>query len=90
MSKRVVFIDSSVADYQVLIDGLPSDAEWFVLGAASGGLEQMASILSGYSELDAIDVISHGRVGALYLGSTVLDSGNLASYGVNLPVLGVR
>jgi len=90
MTKNIVVIDSRVASYQSLIDGLTEPAEVFILDGESDGLAQMAARLQGRSGIDAIHVISHGSQEPLYLGSTVLDSGNLASYGVNLPVLGVR
>ena len=90
MTKNIVVIDSRVASYQSLIDGLTEPAEVFILDGESDGLAQMAARLQGRSGIDAIHVISHGSQEALYLGSTVLDSGNLASDGVNLPVLGVR
>ena len=88
MTKRITFIDSRVADYQTLIADLPADTEWFVLNTEEDGLEQMANILSGYSELDAIDVISHGSVGTLYLGNTLLDNTNLAKYQDQLKLIG--
>ncbi len=80
MTKRITFIDSRVANCQTLIADLPADTEWFVLKADEDGLGQMANILKGYSDLVTIDVISHGSVGTLYLGSTVLNSENLSFY----------
>lgn len=77
---NVFFIDSRVSDYQTLIPGLPADSIWFLLNADEDGVAQMASILKGYSELDSIQVISHGSAGTLYLGSTVLESSNLSDY----------
>ncbi len=37
------------------------------------GVAQMAQILNGRSGLDSIQIVSHGSVGALYLGSTGAD-----------------
>ena len=88
MTQNIVFIDSSVANYQSLIDDLTEPAEVFILDGGSDGLAQMAARLQGRSGIDAIHVISHGSQEALYLGSTVLDSGNLASYGVQLASIG--
>ena len=88
MTQNIVFIDSSVANYQSLIDDLTEPAEVFILDGESDGLAQMAARLQGRSGIDAIHVISHGSQEALYLGSTVLDSGNRASYGVQLASIG--
>ena len=87
-TRKIAFIDSRVADYQTLIDGLAEGTEWFLLDAGTDGIRQMESILSGYSDLDAIEVISHGSQGTLYLGSTVLDSGNLSAYQASLQAIG--
>ena len=87
-TKSVLFIDSRVSNYQSFIDGLTEPTEVFVLDGASDGLAQMATYLYGRTGIDAIHVISHGSVGTLYLGSTVLDGGNLANYQSQLASIG--
>ncbi len=52
------------------------------------GVAQMAQILNGRSGLDSIQIVSHGSVGALYLGSTVLDASTLGSYQSQLQAIG--
>jgi hypothetical protein len=42
------------------------------------GLDQIVRALSGVKDLTSIQIISHVSQGALYLGSTVLDSANLS------------
>lgn len=79
-TQSIVFVDSRVSNYQSLIDSLTELAEVLVLDVESDGLTQMADWLSGRTGIDAIHVVSHGSVGALYLGNTVLNGGNLASY----------
>jgi uncharacterized delta-60 repeat protein len=88
MPKSIIFVDSRVANYQSLIDSFTEPAEVFILDGASDGLGQMATALQGQTGIDAIHVISHGSQGALYLGSTALDSGNLAAYGSQLGNIG--
>jgi len=88
MTTRIVFIDSRVTDYQTLVDSLTEPAEVFILDSASDGLTQIAARLQGRSDIDALDIISHGSQGALYLGSTVLDNGNIASYDAQLAGIG--
>jgi hypothetical protein len=87
-TKSIVFVDSRVSNYQSLIDSLTEPAQVFVLKADSDGLTQMVSALQGITGIDAIHVISHGSQGALYLGSTVLDSGNLSEYSTQLLSIG--
>ena len=87
-TKNVVFIDSRVAGYETLIAGLSADTEWCLLDANQDGVDQMQRILAGYSELDSVQVISHGSVGTLYLGSTVLSGDNLSSYQTQLQAIG--
>ncbi|MDD2742794.1 MAG: DUF4347 domain-containing protein, partial [Rhodocyclaceae bacterium] len=87
-TKNVVFIDSRVAGYETLIASLGADTEWYLLSAEGDGVAQMSSILVNYSALDSIQVISHGSAGTLYLGSTVLNSGNLYSYESQLQAIG--
>ena len=47
----------------------------------------MVARLQGRNGIDATLVISHGSQGALYLGSTLLDSEGLASNGVRLAAI---
>ena len=87
-TKTIVFVDARVSHYASLIDGLADTAEVFVLDGESDGLGQMAAWLAGRSGVGAIHVISHGSQGALVLGSTVLDGGNLAAYRTQLADIG--
>ncbi len=88
MSKKFVFIDCRVAGYETWIASLGADTEWRLLSADQDGVEQMQWALTGYTGLDSIQIISHGSEGTLYLGSTVLNSDNLAFYESQLVALG--
>ncbi|MBA1419796.1 MAG: DUF4347 domain-containing protein [Epsilonproteobacteria bacterium] len=79
---ELVLVNSDVTDYQELIDGLePSDEtrtiEVVVLDAEENGVEQVSEILSNYTDLDAIHVISHGSDGAFSLGDTWLENDDI-------------
>jgi Ca2+-binding RTX toxin-like protein len=87
-TKNIFFIDSRVAGYETLIAGLSADTEWYLLDANEDGVDQMQRILAGYSDLDSVQVISHGSAGTLYLGSTVLNGDNLTSYQTQLQAIG--
>ena len=88
MTKNMVFIDSRVTNYEVLITGFGADTEWVVIDAGSDGITQMQSALASYGELDSIQIISHGSSGSLFFGSTKLDASNLDSYAAGLKAIG--
>ncbi|AGX88355.1 DUF4347 domain-containing protein [Candidatus Symbiobacter mobilis] len=88
MSTSIVFVDTRVADYQTLIDGLEPGSEVYLIDEQSDGLEQMVASLNGRSGIDALHVISHGSQGSLYLGNTVLNNGNLSGYLSQLASIG--
>ena len=85
---EIVFIESNVADYAMLIAGLDPALEVHVLDAAGDGLAQMAGILAGRSGIDAIHVISHGSSGAVQLGSLTLNESSLQSHTAELAAIG--
>jgi Ca2+-binding RTX toxin-like protein len=88
MTHRIVFIDSNVAEYQSLISQLPIDAERVVLDANQDGVMQILAVLQDRVGLDSIDIISHGKPGALMLGATQLNSVNLENYTEQLNAIG--
>jgi Ca2+-binding RTX toxin-like protein/subtilisin-like proprotein convertase family protein len=90
MSKTVYVIDSRVANYQLLIDQLPADADWFLIGETQDGLAAIAEHLAGYDGLNALHILSHGRSGALYLGTTELTTSGLDAYTTLLEQIGSR
>jgi Ca2+-binding RTX toxin-like protein len=75
MVKNFVFIDNRIGNYKTLVAGLSDDTVWVLLNADKDGIQQMMEHLSSYSNLDSIQLISHGNVGTLYVGSTVLKIG---------------
>jgi|CXWL01.1.fsa_nt_gi Ca2+-binding RTX toxin-like protein len=88
MTHRIVFIDSNVAEYQSLVSQLPTDAERVVLDANQDGAMQILAVLQDRVGLDSIDIISHGKPGALMLGATPLNSANLENYAEQLNAIG--
>ena len=87
-TKSLYFIDAAVIDYQSLLSQLPADSEWYLLDKSRDGIGQIADIVSRYQELDAIQIISHGSPGTLYLGSSVVNNANLADYNNQLAAIG--
>ena len=88
MTKTLVFVDQRVADNRTLAPGLAANTDWVVIDSDSDGVLQIQAALVGYSELDSIQIVSHGAIGSLYLGSTLLDSSNLSCYQTPLHAIG--
>ena len=90
MTKNIDFIDSRVASYQSLIDGLTEPAKVFILDGESDGLAQMAAQLQGRSGIDAS---TSSRMAARRRGIWTARCWIMAilhRMGFSLPVLGVR
>jgi len=85
---EIVFIESNIADYQTLLNGITPGAKVHILDAASDGLVQMAGILAGRSGIDAIHILSHGAEGSVQLGSLNLRMQNLQAYATELQTIG--
>ena len=85
-SKQLVIIDTSVENYQQLVDDLlnnrdPSqNFEVALLDASSDGIEQVSSILSQQDHLDVLHLVTHGDSAAFRLGSTWVDSEQLSAF----------
>jgi VCBS repeat-containing protein len=69
---QVFLIDASLENLNQLVEAHQGD-EVFVLDAQQDGVAQIAAILDGRRDLDAIHLLCHGSAGELYLGNTVLD-----------------
>ena len=69
---EIIFVDKSVEDYTSLIAGISSDAELVFIDPNSDGLEQIANVLQGRTDVDAIHIVSHGDSGELFLGNSTV------------------
>uniref|UniRef100_UPI00262C865C DUF4347 domain-containing protein n=1 Tax=Accumulibacter sp. TaxID=2053492 RepID=UPI00262C865C len=87
-TRELYVFDSAVPELQKLLAAVGADQRLLVLDAGSDGVLQLADALGGESSLDAIHIFSHGAVGSLWLGNTVLDRWNLPDYGVALAQIG--
>ncbi len=84
---EIVFIDTAIADYQALVDGIRAGVEVILIDGASDGLAQIAAALAGRAGIEAVHLFSHGAPGVLQLGATLLDDAGLAGRGAELAVL---
>ncbi|PLP59418.1 hypothetical protein CYK37_08820 [Mesorhizobium loti] len=74
---QVVFVDSSVPDYDKLLQNIGGDYEVVVLDANQDGVEQMANVLKDMKDVEAIHIISHGSQGSLSLGSATVTANSM-------------
>ncbi|MDD1440431.1 DUF4347 domain-containing protein, partial [Dolichospermum sp. ST_sed3] len=76
----VVFIDSSVSDYQTLQTGVIEGVETVILSPNQDGIEQISQILQQHPQITTIHILSHGAPGCLYLGNSQLNLTNIHNY----------
>ncbi|WP_372400702.1 Ig-like domain-containing protein (plasmid) [Azospirillum sp. HJ39] len=86
--RSVVFVDTSVPDYQTLIKDIAPDAKVVLLDSQKEALGQMADALSGMSDLDSVQVVSHGNEGHLYIAGRSYWADGLANRGQDLQAIG--
>ena len=86
--RSMVFVDTSVVDYQTLIKNIAPDAKVVLLNSQEEALGQMAKALSGMSGLDSIQVISHGGEGHLYMAGRVYWTSGLVNRAADLQAIG--
>ncbi|MTJ48840.1 LamG-like jellyroll fold domain-containing protein [Dolichospermum sp. UHCC 0259] len=79
-SKNILFIDSQVQNYQALVENVGADTQVFILNSHEDGIEQISNVLANYSDIDSVQIISHGGAGMVQLGNTVLNNENLQAY----------
>jgi len=80
----IVFIDSSVQDYQSLIAGIKPGTEVAVLDPVRNEVEQIGQYLAGRRGISSLHIVSHGDSGSLQLGETKLGLDTLNNYGSEL------
>nr|WP_315217028.1 Ig-like domain-containing protein [uncultured Duganella sp.] len=84
---EITFIESNVADLPTLLEGL-AGSEVHVLDAGADGLAQIAAILAGRGDVNALHIISHGAGAAVNFGALKLDGDNLGAHRADLLTIG--
>jgi Ca2+-binding RTX toxin-like protein len=87
-SPNFVFIDSRIANLEFVVAGLAASARWAVIHPDQDGLTQIAAALQGSSNLQSIQVLSHGGPGSLLLGSGSITTSTLQSQSALLASIG--
>ena len=73
--KEVVFVVTSLSNYQALEAAVKPGVEIEEIGGGQGGLAQMAKWAETHSGYDSISILSHGAEGAVRIGTdTVTDA----------------
>nr|MDJ0928761.1 DUF4347 domain-containing protein [Gammaproteobacteria bacterium] len=78
-SRELIIVDATTPDYESLVADLTGQAEEdrifevAVLDPTENGVDQITNLLSTYTGLDAVHIISHGDAGGISLGNGVLD-----------------
>jgi len=84
--QELVIVDTSVENYQQLVDDLlqeddpTRDFQVVTIDGDQDGVEQISGILSRYSQLDALHIVSHGDDYGVNLGNVWLSRDNLGGY----------
>jgi len=78
--KNVLFVDARVGNWDSLARGATADTFVFVLDSTRDGVEQITRILANCSDLDSVQIVSHGREARVQLGSIELWRDNLETY----------
>jgi len=78
--KEIIFIDQGIDDYHCLVNGTKSGIETHILECAYDVVLQITNILNQRSDINAIHTVSHGNVGCLTHGNSVLSTDTLSKY----------
>lgn len=80
VGRSLVFVDTSVQNYQQLLLGLNTDQSVYLIDTQQDGIDQISQVLAGLSDVAAIHIVSHGNVGRLQLGNADLSGDTLGLY----------
>ncbi|PTR00644.1 uncharacterized protein DUF4347 [Nitrosomonas nitrosa] len=78
--KELVFIDQGVDDYPTLIAGVKEGVDIHLIDPTRDGVLQITAILNQQTDISAVHIVSHGNVGYLALGNSVLSTETLTHY----------
>ena len=83
-NQQIIFVDSSVQNYQTLIQGIDTNAKIVILDNNRSGVEQITQALASQSGIEAVHILSHGSEGSLKLGSDVLNGNDIENFSTQL------
>jgi Ca2+-binding RTX toxin-like protein len=80
VTSGIVFIDSTVDDYEMLMAGVKPGLEVVLLDDSQNGITQITEALKGRSGLSSLHIVAHGDVGELWVGMGFVNSHTLEQY----------
>ncbi|MBW4658989.1 MAG: DUF4347 domain-containing protein [Drouetiella hepatica Uher 2000/2452] len=80
----LLVVDPTVSDYQILVDGASPQTQVAVLNPGQEGVAQISAILSQYSGIKSLHILSHGAAGQLRLGSSLLNWQTFERYAIEI------
>ncbi|MEG4216575.1 DUF4347 domain-containing protein, partial [Microcoleus sp. Pol14C6] len=83
MNNQIIFVDSSVLDYQSLIQNADA-AQIFILNNNLSGIEQITNALANQKDIEAVHILSHGNQGSFQLGADVLNENDIETFNTQL------
>ncbi|NJN49360.1 MAG: DUF4347 domain-containing protein, partial [Alkalinema sp. RL_2_19] len=84
----VLFVDAGVGQRGLLTGRAAADTAVYWLDGVNPAIDQITQVLANYHDLDSVQIVSHGQVGAIQLGQTWLTSDNFTHYGRQLQTWG--
>lgn len=87
-SKTIVFVDAAVSDLSGFLNVDDPRLEFFLIDSNEDGIGQIADALAGRSDVESVHIISHGQAGALLLGSSSVNRGDLSGYSAEMAIIG--
>jgi len=82
-NQNIIFIDSQVENYTSLVSGV-EQAEVIIIDSTNDGINQITEALGQYENIASIQIVSHGDIGSLQIGTTNLNSDNIEQYSYDL------
>jgi len=77
-SATVIVVDTSIEGFEALLDGVSPDAELIFLSPGEG-IAGLVDKLAGYSNIQSLQILSHGDVGELNLAGDTISAATLAT-----------
>lgn len=87
-ASTLLVIDQSVQGWEQLVANRPAGTDLLVLDPSKDGLAQIAGAVASYSNLQSIQIVSHGDSGALALGNRNINEASLNEHAGVLSQIG--
>jgi len=85
--REIIVVDTSIADYQHIIDAATQKGIEVLCVSGDEGLEGLAKKIQQYEHIDTLHLVSHGSAGQIHVGKDTLSSGTLAEHESHLSLI---